>query len=172
MSYSLGVSHLNPLAHTPPPPRELSDPVEVKSVQLAAEPWSWHDTTRRISQLVLETQKTSRVCGADETRRGEPTPEGYDGPSGRYGTVGRRSVTYHNVIFRAVRTRRKACMTSPEHRGLRVLVEDASVSVLSPGLVLHRIVAYELEQAWQGTAGQSRMASRSYHTNKSRGRLT
>lgn len=69
-------------------------------------------------------------------------------------------LAYHNVIVRAIGTRREACMASPKDGSLCVLKENTSVPVFSPGLVLHRVISYEFEQPLAGqdgsvTAGRS-----------------
>lgn len=52
-----------------------------------------------------------------------------------------------NIVLGSIRAGGEAGMTGSINPLNRVLVEDAAVAVLAPGLVLHRVVPYEFQQA-------------------------
>lgn len=103
--------------------------------------------------LALQGQRRSLRGAGLTTEMGPPGQHGgqADGPR----------ATYHDIILRTIGTRREASVTRPKHRSLCVLGENTAVPVLSPGLVLHGIIAYQLEQTWKGATGQLCLAGHS-----------
>ena len=50
-----------------------------------------------------------------------------------------------DVIFRSIRTFRETSMARPIHPSLSILVEDTSIFVLAPALVLHWVVSNQFQ---------------------------
>lgn len=86
---------------------------------------------RKFGSAVVVPSELLRADGAVEVGRGV---------GGRLGVV-------HNVVFGAVRAGGEAGVASAVDALVSILMEDAAVTVLAPRLILHGVVADQLEHA-------------------------